>query len=363
MAVQSEYSSEKLLAYLCWRELPWSINLTATLSHPIKGWICKIPTIVGLGSLVTVLYHGLMAEQFSLVVLIVALATGLVTSIVAITYMQTRQPQFFRYFLTNILLFNLLILSGLVFRYLQIQIQATGLKPYLFVLPGLLVVMAVLKLGWLYAFILMNKSLPVDLVPKGTAKMMAIAAVVIFLGYLGVGAIALLMHYEVLEKFVFITLETLIIGGALFATLQLMLEAGKLPKNNRRQSIMVFGGYHLGLLGVILAVLVMGWMQPGPQKLSQILANGGFLVLFNVFPLVWIKWFQPQKPVSNLDRFESLGITRREREIIGLIQAGKTNQEIADKLFISVATVKDHNHNLFRKSGVRNRLELANLFR
>jgi len=46
-----------------------------------------------------------------------------------------------------------------------------------------------------------------------------------------------------------------------------------------------------------------------------------------------------------------------------LINAGKTNQEIADELFISVATVKDHNHNLFRKSGVRNRLELANLFR
>ena len=86
-------------------------------------------------------------------------------------------------------------------------------------------------------------------------------------------------------------------------------------------------------------------------------------MLFNVFPLVWIKWFQPLQPVSNLERFEVPGVTRREREIIKLIQAGKTNQEIADNLFISVATVKDHNHNLFRKTGVRNRLELANLFR
>ena len=38
------------------------------------------------------------------------------------------------------------------------------------------------------------------------------------------------------------------------------------------------------------------------------------------------------------------------------------NQEIADKLFISVATVKDHNHNIFKKCGTRNRLELASLF-
>jgi len=308
-------------------------------------------------------YHYYMADHVSLVVLVVALATGLVTSFVAITDMQARQPQFFRYFLTNILLFNLLILSGLVFRYLQFQIQTAEFNSYVFVLPGLLLVMAALKLGWLYAFVLMNKTLPVDRVPKRSAKLMARAAVVIFLGYLGFGAIALLMHLDVLEKVVFMMLEMLIIGGALFATLQLVLEAGNLPKDERRRSIMVFGGYHLGLLGVILAVLVVGWLQPGPQGLSQVLANGGFLILFNVFPLVWIKWFQPLQAVSNLERFESLGVTRREREIIGLIQAGRTNQEIADELFISVATVKDHNHNLFRKCGVRNRLELANLFR
>lgn len=40
----------------------------------------------------------LMAEQLSLVVLILALATGLVTSIVSVTYSQGRQPEFFRDF-------------------------------------------------------------------------------------------------------------------------------------------------------------------------------------------------------------------------------------------------------------------------
>jgi DNA-binding CsgD family transcriptional regulator len=304
-----------------------------------------------------------MTEQLSLVVLIVALATGLVTSIVAVTYMQARQPEFFRYFLTNILLFNLLILSGLVLRYLQFQFQASELRPFQFVLPGLLIVMAALKLGWLYAFILMNKTLPLDIAPKRSARMLTRAAVIIFLSYLSVMVTAWFTHLDTLGQAVNITLETLIIGGALLATLQLMFTAAKLPKDDRRMSIFVFGGYHLGLLGIILAVLVMGWLQPGPQRLAQLLANGGFLVLFNVFPLVWIKWFQPLQPVSSLEKFELLGITRREKEIIKLIQEGKTNQEIADNLFISVATVKDHNHNLFRKSGVRNRLELANLFR
>ena len=342
---------------------PQSINLIVTLNHPKKGGIGTNPTIVWVGSLATVLYHGFMTEQLSLAVLIAALATGLVTSIVAITYMQARQPEFFRYFLTNILLFNLLILSGLVFRYLQNQFQAPELRPYLFILPGLLVVMAALKLGWLYAFILMNKTLPVDIAPKRSARSLTRAAGVIFLSYLGVMTTAFFMRNDALEQVVIIMLETLIIGVALLATLQLIFTATKLPKDGRRKSILVFGGYHLGLLGIILAVLVMGWLQPGPQKLALLLANGGFLVLFNVFPLVWIKWFRPLQPVSSLERFELLGITKREREVIKLIQAGKTNQEIADNLFISVATVKDHNHNLFRKSGVRNRLELANLFR
>ncbi len=304
-----------------------------------------------------------MAEQLSLVVLFVALASGLVTSIAAVTYMQSRQPEFFRYFLTNILLFNLLILSALLFRYLQFQLQASGLGSYLLVLPGLLILMSALKLGWLYAFILMNKTLPADLVPKRFAGMLAKAAVIIFLSYALVMTTAWLMHYDALGEAAVIVLETLVIGGALLATLQLLFTASKLARDERRQSILIFAAYHLGLFGIILLVLLIGWLQPGPQKLAQLLVNGGFLVLFNLFPLVWIKWFRPLQAVSGQDKFELLGITRREREIIGLIQAGKTNQEIADLLFISVATVKDHNHNLFRKSGVRNRLELANLFR
>jgi len=74
----------------------------------------------------------------------------------------------------------------------------------------------------------MNKTLPADMASKRTAKLIARGAVVIFLSYLGAGAIALLMRLDALEMVVFIMLETLIIGGALFATLQLILEASKL---------------------------------------------------------------------------------------------------------------------------------------
>ena len=51
-----------------------------------------------------------------------------------------------------------------------------------------------------------------------------------------------------------------------------------------------------------------------------------------------------------LDSFYSrFNITPREKEIIGLICAGRGNQAIADSLFISVHTVKRHVNQIYQK--------------
>lgn len=48
--------------------------------------------------------------------------------------------------------------------------------------------------------------------------------------------------------------------------------------------------------------------------------------------------------------------TTREVELLGLIDAGLSNKEIADRLSLSVATVKWHLYNLYAKLGVKNRV-------
>ena len=50
----------------------------------------------------------------------------------------------------------------------------------------------------------------------------------------------------------------------------------------------------------------------------------------------------------------SIPITRREKEILRLIVDGLTNQEIADKLFISPRTVDTHRSNLMQKLEIKN---------
>ncbi len=46
---------------------------------------------------------------------------------------------------------------------------------------------------------------------------------------------------------------------------------------------------------------------------------------------------------------KKLGLTKREYEVLGLIAAGLSNKEIADKLFVSTSTIKTHTSNLFQK--------------
>jgi DNA-binding NarL/FixJ family response regulator len=52
-------------------------------------------------------------------------------------------------------------------------------------------------------------------------------------------------------------------------------------------------------------------------------------------------------------------LSRRERELVRLVTQGYRNREIADTLFISEQTVKNHMHNIFEKTKVQDRLELA----
>jgi DNA-binding NarL/FixJ family response regulator len=54
-------------------------------------------------------------------------------------------------------------------------------------------------------------------------------------------------------------------------------------------------------------------------------------------------------------------VTRREKEILQLIVDEFTNQEIADKLFLSLRTVENHRNNLLQKLDVKNTAGLVKI--
>jgi Response regulator containing a CheY-like receiver domain and an HTH DNA-binding domain len=52
-------------------------------------------------------------------------------------------------------------------------------------------------------------------------------------------------------------------------------------------------------------------------------------------------------------------LTKREEEIVRLVIQGYSNKKISDKLFIAEKTVKTHLNNVFRRLGIKNRVQLT----
>jgi len=64
----------------------------------------------------------------------------------------------------------------------------------------------------------------------------------------------------------------------------------------------------------------------------------------------------------NLDHIiEKYDISKRERTILELVLTGKNNSEIAELLFISPNTVRNHIYNIYGKTQVKNRIQLKTL--
>jgi DNA-binding CsgD family transcriptional regulator len=63
---------------------------------------------------------------------------------------------------------------------------------------------------------------------------------------------------------------------------------------------------------------------------------------------------------SPLRHFQSIGLSKREAEILALVAAGKTNLQISQQLTISVKTVKKHVEHIFRKLNANSRIDAVN---
>ena len=134
-----------------------------------------------------------------------------------------------------------------------------------------------------------------------------------------------------------LTRRLLFLGGAtaLPGVAQLVLRYLPDAPNDLRQYPLVQLVYYLGSIGLILSHTV----RP-PQ--ANAAARGGVL------------------PVDFVMRFN---ISPRECEIIMALEQGVSNSTLAETLFISAQTVKNHIYHVYQKTGVKNKVQLINLIR
>jgi len=74
-------------------------------------------------------------------------------------------------------------------------------------------------------------------------------------------------------------------------------------------------------------------------------------------PLIEHKLLKGIRKPDFLSGTENVHLTKKEVKILKLVASGKTNKEIAKKLFVSEKTVKNHLNHVYRKLGVKNRAQ------
>jgi DNA-binding NarL/FixJ family response regulator len=84
--------------------------------------------------------------------------------------------------------------------------------------------------------------------------------------------------------------------------------------------------------------------------------------VFDEFIKEFMKKRDLLQPLTDLSSEKLKMLSPREMEVMDLISHSMTNEEIADKLFLSPKTVKTHIRNIFEKAGIRNRVEAALLY-
>lgn len=72
---------------------------------------------------------------------------------------------------------------------------------------------------------------------------------------------------------------------------------------------------------------------------------------------IWRGRIQETAVTFNTSTAEELGLSKRECEVLEQIALGLSNQDIAEKLFISLSTVKSHAANLYFKLDVQRRTQ------
>lgn len=119
-------------------------------------------------------------------------------------------------------------------------------------------------------------------------------------------------------------------------------------------------------LSLAASAFLLRWLEY--QYLVRLFATEIYIVLVAVLFTglgVWIgnqltRKPAPEKFVRNARAIEALEISEREYEVLKNLAEGLSNQEIADRLFVSVNTVKTHLAHLYGKLAVSRRTQAVN---
>ncbi|MEM1175423.1 MAG: response regulator transcription factor [Pseudomonadota bacterium] len=119
-------------------------------------------------------------------------------------------------------------------------------------------------------------------------------------------------------------------------------------------------------LGLAAGAVALQWIEQ--QYAFRLMSTELYILLLATGFTVLGVWLGhrltrgPAKPAASVNRkaLDYLQISDKEYEVLELLAAGHSNQEIAERLFVSPNTIKTHLASLYRKLEVSRRTQAVN---
>jgi DNA-binding CsgD family transcriptional regulator len=228
------------------------------------------------------------------------------------------------------------------------------------------------KFGWLFAFLTFLRRFALPLGERRFRRLLAVVllplAVLVALGWI---EFLLVSHRDLFDRLQFVS-DYFVFIAMIGAGIYLRSRSAVLVSRKAAKAILVLAAYSISFF----LLLGLWWVIGGSIRQAMPALAAAFnplvFLLFNGGLAFWVLRFSGVLSGPEAERFipsripEDLSsrfrISRREREIIELVGQGLSNQDIAQSLFISPYTVKKHLNNVFMKTSVANRVQLAALF-
>jgi DNA-binding CsgD family transcriptional regulator len=231
--------------------------------------------------------------------------------------------------------------------------------------------LAIALLWCIFFIILIYKLLELPFEPKlkEIFKYSAVIIILLFL-YCFISSIFNLTYlvFRITSVILSCTVFVVTLGYSIF----LYKKSALIETGNKRKSLIIFSRLFLVYSSISILVYTDGFFLHLFPAAAVRFSFNALDLLFNALTFFWgYKYFGllasdnaqlNLETVSEEELISKFQISKRELEVIHLVCSGKSNQEIADLLFISIGTVKNHLYNIYAKIGIKNRTQLAKLF-
>ena len=311
--------------------------------------------------------------HLSLILIIIAFGLGMAASAHAILLYKRFPIRYLKSHSTLLILLNTVVFLGLLFNYIQINlINQSVLNTVNIFYWGYYLLLSVLTAFLLYFFI----GLVLGLFKKNWPKKLRIWYWIYFAGLI-LGQIVFSLMNPGPAKISRYAIFLLAIAVSFFVVSYVLIfwlyfrswvfESRIKKRLLQALSLFLFLIFTASLLLDTSQIVRLITLE------EYLLYNSAVLCILNLVSLVKLKGFvknlfpQETGPVgagfSMEHLFQKYKLTQREQEVVRLICRGKSSKDIKNELFLSPHTIKEYIYRIYKKTGVKNRVQMVNLFR